>query len=45
MTFDLFPWNKRLLIFFLLTGGVGISNIIKDIEEKEYMGFEDICSY
>ncbi|KAG5523432.1 hypothetical protein RHGRI_035296 [Rhododendron griersonianum] len=25
--------------------GVGISNIIKDIEEKEYMGFEDICSY
>ncbi|KAI8529550.1 hypothetical protein RHMOL_Rhmol12G0233800 [Rhododendron molle] len=25
--------------------GVGISDIIKDIEEKAYMGFEDICSY
>ncbi|KAE9453431.1 hypothetical protein C3L33_14640, partial [Rhododendron williamsianum] len=25
--------------------GVGISDIVKDIEEKEYMGFEDICSY
>ncbi|XP_058192487.1 sulfite exporter TauE/SafE family protein 3-like isoform X1 [Rhododendron vialii] len=47
--------GRASLIIFILAftifvsaislGGVGISNIIEDIEEKEYMGFEDICSY
>ncbi|KAG4154509.1 hypothetical protein ERO13_D03G066100v2 [Gossypium hirsutum] len=26
-------------------GGIGIAKMIKRIERKEYMGFEDICSY
>lgn len=26
-------------------GGVGISNMIKQIEEKKYLGFDDICAY
>ncbi|KAJ4952378.1 hypothetical protein NE237_029210 [Protea cynaroides] len=27
----------------ILLGGVGISNMIKNIENKEYMGFENLC--
>ncbi|XP_041002105.1 sulfite exporter TauE/SafE family protein 3-like isoform X2 [Juglans microcarpa x Juglans regia] len=46
--------RASLIIFILATtifvsaislGGVGIANVIKDIQEKAYMGFEDICTY
>lgn len=29
----------------LYTGGVGIVNMIENIEQKEYMGFENLCTY
>ncbi|TKY48169.1 copper-transporting ATPase HMA5 [Spatholobus suberectus] len=28
-----------------LNGGVGIANMIQNIEKKEYMGFENLCAY
>ncbi|KAK4761097.1 hypothetical protein SAY87_005990 [Trapa incisa] len=47
--------GRASLIIFILAGtifisaislgGVGIANMIKDIEEHVYMGFEDICTY
>ncbi|CAL5375796.1 unnamed protein product [Camellia sinensis] len=47
--------GRASLIIFILActifisaislGGVGIAEIIDEIEEKDYMGFEDICSY
>ncbi|XP_015572834.1 sulfite exporter TauE/SafE family protein 3 isoform X1 [Ricinus communis] len=47
--------GRASLIIFILAftifasaislGGVGIARAIKKIERKEYMGFEDICSY
>uniref|UniRef100_A0A5B7BRS5 Sulfite exporter TauE/SafE family protein 3-like n=1 Tax=Davidia involucrata TaxID=16924 RepID=A0A5B7BRS5_DAVIN len=47
--------GRASLIIFILAftifvsaislGGVGISNMIEKIERKEYMGFDDICSY
>ncbi|KAJ4957884.1 hypothetical protein NE237_024995 [Protea cynaroides] len=46
--------RASLIIFILATmifvsaislGGVGISNMIKKIESKEYMGFENLCKY
>lgn len=46
--------GRASLIIFILAftifvsaislGGVGIVNMIEDIENKEYMGFEDLCS-
>lgn len=47
--------GRASLIIFILAftifvsaislGGVGIADIIKDIEDKAYMGFENICTY
>ncbi|KAG2722926.1 hypothetical protein I3843_02G127200 [Carya illinoinensis] len=46
--------RASLIIFILATtifvsaislGGVGIANVIEDIEDKAYMGFENICTY
>ncbi|KAG2722923.1 hypothetical protein I3843_02G127100 [Carya illinoinensis] len=46
--------RASLIIFILATtifvsaislGGVGIANVIEDIQEKAYMGFENICTY
>ncbi|XP_020216076.1 sulfite exporter TauE/SafE family protein 3 [Cajanus cajan] len=47
--------GRTSLIIFILSltvfvsgislGGVGIANFIKRVEKKEYMGFEDLCSY
>ncbi|XP_065866928.1 sulfite exporter TauE/SafE family protein 3-like isoform X2 [Euphorbia lathyris] len=34
-----------IFVSALFLGGVGIANVIKNIEKKEYMGFENICSY
>ncbi|XP_021610316.1 sulfite exporter TauE/SafE family protein 3 isoform X4 [Manihot esculenta] len=34
-----------IFVSALLLGGVGIAHMIKKIEKKEYMGFENICSY
>ncbi|KAJ9190188.1 hypothetical protein P3X46_001416 [Hevea brasiliensis] len=34
-----------IFVSALLLGGVGIARMIKKIERKEYMGFENICSY
>ncbi|XP_052176745.1 sulfite exporter TauE/SafE family protein 3-like [Diospyros lotus] len=34
-----------IFISAILLGGVGISNMVKRMERKEYMGFDDICSY
>jgi len=37
----------RLPHFFsvFIAGGVGISNMIQRIANKEYMGFENLCTY
>lgn len=32
-------------LLLVLTGGVGISNMIWKIEHHEYMGFENLCKY
>ncbi|GLT32661.1 hypothetical protein SLA2020_073110 [Shorea laevis] len=47
--------GRASLIIFILSGmiftsaislgGVGIANMVKRIDRKEYMGFDDICSY
>ncbi|GKV16264.1 hypothetical protein SLEP1_g26932 [Rubroshorea leprosula] len=47
--------GRASLIIFILSGmifasaislgGVGIANMVKKIDRKEYMGFDDICSY
>ncbi|XP_035539414.1 sulfite exporter TauE/SafE family protein 3-like isoform X2 [Juglans regia] len=46
--------RASLIIFILATtifvsaislGGVGIADVIEDIQEKAYMGFENICTY
>ncbi|THG10526.1 hypothetical protein TEA_007876 [Camellia sinensis var. sinensis] len=47
----LFSSSMSVVEYYLLKrfpvpyGGVGIAEIIDEIEEKDYMGFEDICSY
>lgn len=37
--------SSNKVFCFYLTGGVGISNMIKKIEKKKYMGFENLCKY
>ncbi|KAK9281771.1 hypothetical protein L1049_004677 [Liquidambar formosana] len=47
--------GRASLIIFILAftifvsaislGGVGISDMIQDIEQKEYMGFDNLCTY
>lgn len=33
------------ILYMILIGGVGISNMIWKIEHHEYMGFENLCEY
>jgi len=32
-------------LFPSFTGGIGIANLIKRTENKEYMGFGSLCAY
>ncbi|KAF2323406.1 hypothetical protein GH714_035324 [Hevea brasiliensis] len=41
----IFILASTIFVSALLLGGVGRAHMIKKIERKEYMGFENICSY
>ncbi|KAJ9179194.1 hypothetical protein P3X46_011009 [Hevea brasiliensis] len=41
----IFILASTIFVSALLLGGVGIARMIEKIERKEYMGFENICSY
>lgn len=36
---------KERKFSLLSTGGVGIKDMIEKIEQKDYMGFENLCTY
>lgn len=36
---------KERIFSLLSTGGVGIKDMIEKIEQKDYMGFENLCTY
>jgi len=38
-------FDRLFFLFFPITGGVGVANMIKRIENKEYMGFGNLCTY
>ncbi|CAL1378092.1 unnamed protein product [Linum trigynum] len=40
----IFTLSFTIFVSAILLGGIGIVHMIKKIEGKEYMGFEDICS-
>jgi hypothetical protein len=44
MDFNFLSLTVNCLVSFY-TGGVGIVKIIENIQQKEYMGFDDICTY
>lgn len=35
----------NISFLFSQTGGVGIKDMIEKIEHKDYMGFENLCTY
>ncbi|CAJ1938423.1 unnamed protein product [Sphenostylis stenocarpa] len=39
----IFVLTLTLVVSAVLLGGVGVANIIKSIEDKEYMGFGNLC--
>ncbi|KAF2323413.1 hypothetical protein GH714_035351 [Hevea brasiliensis] len=41
----IFILASTIFVSALLLGGVGIARMMEKIERKEYMGFENICSY
>ncbi|XP_043817670.1 sulfite exporter TauE/SafE family protein 3 [Manihot esculenta] len=41
----IFILSFTILVSAILLGGVGLADMIKKIERKEYMGFDNICSY
>ncbi|WCJ40766.1 Sulfite exporter TauE/SafE family protein [Euphorbia peplus] len=41
----IFVLSLTILISAMALGGVGIADMIKDIEQRNYMGFVNICSY
>ncbi|XP_062156732.1 sulfite exporter TauE/SafE family protein 3-like [Alnus glutinosa] len=41
----IFILASTIFISAISTGGVGIVKIIENIQQKEYMGFDDICTY
>ncbi|XP_015572821.2 sulfite exporter TauE/SafE family protein 3 isoform X1 [Ricinus communis] len=41
----IFILSFTILVSAISLGGVGLADMIKKIERKEYMGFEDICLY
>ncbi|WCJ40768.1 Sulfite exporter TauE/SafE family protein [Euphorbia peplus] len=40
----IFILSLTILISAIALGGVGIADMVKDIEHKEYMGFDNMCS-
>ncbi|KAK7839124.1 sulfite exporter TauE/SafE family protein 3 [Quercus suber] len=41
----IFILSATIFISAISLGGVGIANMIENIEQKEYMGFENLCTY
>ncbi|KAJ4718121.1 Transmembrane protein TauE-like [Melia azedarach] len=41
----IFTLSLTIFVSALSLGGVGLEKMIKRIQHKEYMGFDDICSY
>ncbi|XP_058005904.1 sulfite exporter TauE/SafE family protein 3 isoform X1 [Hevea brasiliensis] len=41
----IFILSFTILVSAMSLGGVGLADMIKKIERKEYMGFDNICSY